>query len=339
MAKKRRTKKRRKIPRYLLLTTLTFTLLLVLSVIGFYIYELGFSQGRKVTSKNLTDFSTVKAKERQVLRSILSEVEDYKQSQKELPKTESKPPKLKEEKATKERRKPKVRSKERKKPTLAYEPKKPKLVIIIDDVAYGYQVRALRSLHLPVTLSFFPPSSRHPNTPRYAKQFRHYMIHLPLEAISFRREEEKTLRVSSDYAQIEKRIREIRRRFPRARFINNHTGSKFTADLSAMRRLISVLQRYDFVFVDSRTTAQTKAPKVMREFGYPYIHRDVFIDNELDVAHIKKQIKKAVRLAKRKGYAIAIGHPHKKTIEALRASKGVLKEVRLVYIDELFKDR
>ena len=331
MAKKRRTKKRRKIPRYLLLSTLTFTLLLVLGVIGFYIYQLGFSQGQKAERNNLTDFSTIKAKEQKVLRSVLSEVEDYKQSQKEQPKPKEKPPAQKPQKQQK--------PKKPKKPSLAYEPKRPKLVIIIDDVAYGYQVRALKSLHIPVTLSFFPPSSRHPNTPKYAKAFRHYMIHLPLEAVSFRHEEERTLRVGSSYGEIEKRIQEIRRQFPKARFMNNHTGSKFTADLAAMRRLVSAMQRYDFFFVDSRTTAQTKAPKVMREFGYPYIHRDIFIDNELDVARIKEQIKKAVRLAKRKGYAIAIGHPHKKTIEALRASKGVLKEVRLVYIDELFKDR
>ncbi len=336
MAKKRRSKKRgaRKIPRYLLLSVLTFTLLSVLAVVGFYIYQLGFKEGQKAPTKHLTDFRAIKAKEQQVLRSVLSEVEDYKESQKEQtkpqettpkPKNEQKPPKEKE--VTKPHTKPK----------LVYNRRRPKLVIIIDDVAYSYQVRALRSLHLPLTLSFFPPSPRHPNTPKYAKSFHHYMIHLPLEAVSFRHEEEQTLRVGSSYAQINKRLANLRRLFPKAHFINNHTGSKFTANLAAMRRLVSAMRRYDFIFVDSRTTAQTKAPKVMREFGYPYIHRDIFLDNELNIASIKKQIKRAVRLAQRRGYAIAIGHPHKKTIEALRQSKGVLKKVRLVYIDQLYK--
>ncbi len=211
----------------------------------------------------------------------------------------------------------------------------PRLAIIIDDVAHGHQVRALRSLGIPLNLSFFPPSPDHPDTPRLARSLSHYMVHLPMEAVGFRREEPHTLRTDFSEAQMERVVARIRRLFPKARYVNNHTGSKFTADEAAVRRLVRVLDRYGFGLVDSRTTAETKIPAVMARLGRRYLHRKVFLDNEADIAYIQGQLKKAVQKAKQEGYAIAIGHPRPATIEALRRSKGILKEVRLVYIEDL----
>jgi polysaccharide deacetylase 2 family uncharacterized protein YibQ len=127
----------------------------------------------------------------------------------------------------------------------------------------------------------------------------------------------------------------IRRYFPKALYVNNHTGSKFTADEKAVRRLVDVLDQYGFGLIDSRTTKDTAIPRVMRSLGRPYLHRDVFLDNKADIAYIQGQIKKAVARAKRRGYAIAIGHPRPKTFEALRRSRGLFKEVRLIYVDDL----
>ena len=42
-------------------------------------------------------------------------------------------------------------------------------------------------------------------------------------------------------------------------------------------------------------------------------------------------------VAKKKGYAIAIGHPHKVTMEALQQAKSILSDVEIVYIDDVFK--
>ena len=213
--------------------------------------------------------------------------------------------------------------------------RRPRLAIIIDDVSHASQVRALRALGFPINLSFFPPSAEHPHTPKLASTLSHYMVHLPLEAFRFHKEEPYTLRTTSSRAEMARVVGRIRELFPKARYVNNHTGSKFTADEEAVRRLVGVLERYDFRLLDSRTTAKTKVPKVMQDLGRPYLHRDIFLDNEADVAYIQSQLKKAVELAKRRGYAVAIGHPKPATIEALRRSKGILKEVQLVYIEDL----
>jgi polysaccharide deacetylase 2 family uncharacterized protein YibQ len=57
----------------------------------------------------------------------------------------------------------------------------------------------------------------------------------------------------------------------------------------------------------------------------------------MDKAYVKKQIKLAIKTAKRHGTAIAIGHPHKNTLLALAESKKLLKEVDLVLINGLYK--
>ena len=211
-----------------------------------------------------------------------------------------------------------------------------KLAIIFDDVSTATQVRAIRSLGLKVTMSFFPPSSAHPNTPKLAAKEHFYMIHLPMEALRFRKEEPYTLKSGDSTAQIDKRIAAIKKLFPKMRYINNHTGSKFTADRASMERLIAVLDRYGITFIDSRTTASTQVPFVMKKLHRRYIARDVFLDHKGDIASIKRQIALAVKTAKRYGSCIAIGHPHPNTIRALAESKKLLKSVKLVYVDDLF---
>jgi len=221
------------------------------------------------------------------------------------------------------------------KPTIR--PKKPLLTIIIDDISFKEHIRRARSTHLNLTLSFLPPNAIHPHSAELAKTVPYYMVHLPMEAMHFNKEEKMTLHSGDSAASIFEKIALIKALFPKVHYINNHTGSKFTADMSSMLRLFRALDYNGIRFVDSRTTAKTVVPKIMQQRHKPYVARQIFLDHTPTVVAIKEQIKKAVKRAKRDGYAIAIGHPKKETIEALKQSKGVLKEVRLVRIDELYK--
>jgi polysaccharide deacetylase 2 family uncharacterized protein YibQ len=213
---------------------------------------------------------------------------------------------------------------------------KPKLAIIIDDVGTRRQVAAIKSLDMPLTLSFLPPSSARPNTPKLAAKENFYMVHLPMEAMNWSAEEPQTLRISDSQATISKRVATIKKLFPKVHYINNHTGSKFTSNEIAMNRLIFALKQNNINFVDSRTTAKTKVPKVMKNFGFKYMARDVFLDHHQDKAYVLKQIKQAVKMAKLHGTAIAIGHPHPNTLAALRESTQVLRDVDVVYINRLY---
>jgi len=212
---------------------------------------------------------------------------------------------------------------------------KPQLVIIIDDVSVKSQVNAIKALKLPITMSFLPPSPLRPNSAKLASKENFYMVHLPMEALKFNKEEPFTLKANDSKQTIKKRITALVKLFPRVRFINNHTGSKFTSSEIAMNRLITVLNAKKISFIDSRTTAKTKAPKVMKNFGLKYIGRDIFLDNNNNKTYIISQIKKAIQSAKLHGTAIAIGHPHQNTILAINESKKLFKDVELIYVSKL----
>ncbi len=214
---------------------------------------------------------------------------------------------------------------------------RPKLVIIIDDVTSASQLNKISSIGLKLTPSIFPPYQFAPQNNKLANNLEHYMVHLPMESGKVYDKQAKTLKLTDSKEQMEARIKEIRALFPMARFINNHTGSVFTANTHAMEMIYPMFKEQGFVFVDSRTTGQTAVPKIAKKYGQVYLARDTFIDNVQTINAIHKQLQFAVMMAKKRGYAIAIGHPHKTTLAALGSAKELLKDVDVVYIDELYE--
>jgi len=211
-----------------------------------------------------------------------------------------------------------------------------KLAIIIDDVGTGEQAQKIAALPVRVTPSIFPPEYQRKDTRSLARGFEHYAIHLPMEASSAKNNS-ATLRTSDNYEKLRGVIEKLRADFPNAKFINNHTGSKFTADERAMQNLLRAMNEHGFLFIDSRTSPATKAKAAMNGLGMRYVHRDVFLDNQNSVAAVRKKLREAVALAKKQGYAIAIGHPKSSTLRALANSADILGEVDLVYLDEIYE--
>jgi polysaccharide deacetylase 2 family uncharacterized protein YibQ len=214
-------------------------------------------------------------------------------------------------------------------------PKLPKLAIIIDDVSASHQVKRIKNLNFPVTMAFLPPTKGHKNSAKIAQGLEFYMVHLPLEAGSHKYEEEQTLYINVSLDEIKKRIAQIKKWYPDTKYINNHTGSKFTAHYPSMDRLFSVLKEYNYTFLDSKTTAKSVVKDVSKKHNVPYLTRNIFLDNKLDKNYITSQLKKAILIAKQKGEAIAIGHPHKITIQTLKDSSELFKGVELVFLNQL----
>ena len=199
-------------------------------------------------------------------------------------------------------------------------------------------VRKIKSIGLKITPSIFPISQNYPQTISVAREFKFYMIHLPLEAINYPYQEKNTLKVGDSIEKINKQIAKIRSDFPNAIYINNHTGSKFTSDYNSMKILFNSLKTYKMIFIDSYTTKESKAGILSKEFGNKYLKRDVFIDNNKDEKAIINQIRRAIKIAKISGQAIAIGHPYSQTFKALEAMKNELKsEVELVFVKDLYE--
>ncbi len=316
-----------KLPKYLIIILLIIIFSLASFIAGILIGEK--LQKKEILKKDVT-IDMLKSKVNvldEELQKNNSEVIDYEANIKKEIKPEKKvvPPTIEVNKTTKPKE-------------ITKNSTKPKLVIIIDDMAFDYEVKALKKLPYKITPSFFPPSNRHPNTPQLAKEFSHYMVHMPMEAMHYPHPEPETMNITSPYSFIKKRVDMVKNLFPKAKFINNHTGSKFTANQTAMEKLFKALKKDNLGFVDSKTTPYSKASAIDKKIEIPMFARNVFLDNKQNEKYIQNQLKEAIKLAKKYGYAIAIGHPHKTTLKALKDSKKLLSQVEVVYIDELNKN-
>ena len=99
-----------------------------------------------------------------------------------------------------------------------------------------------------------------------------------------------------------------------------------------MHLAYKIMREHGFVFLDSKTINRSKVKEIAHAYGDIYVVRDIFIDNEHNVPYIQNQLRKAVKMAKKKGYAIAIGHPHTITMQALATAKEIFKDVEIVYM-------
>ncbi len=213
---------------------------------------------------------------------------------------------------------------------------KPKIAIVIDDVSSQAQKDAILAMGYKITMAFFPPTSGHPDSARIAQNLPFYMIHFPMQASAkFKSPETHTLNITDSYETIENRVKQLRAWYPNAVYTNNHTGSVFTENEEAMDKLFRALKRYNFIFVDSRTSGKSVAKKYAQKYNMPYIVRNIFIDNEENYQYIQNQLKQAIEIAKKQGYAIAIGHPHSVTLKVLKDSKHLLKDVEPIFVNQL----
>jgi len=153
------------------------------------------------------------------------------------------------------------------------------------------------------------------------------IVHMPLENTGKTYgEEEFVLRTTMDGETIERRIKKAFKEIPTAIGMNNHQGSKASADQNVMSNIARVLKEKNVFFVDSRTTVETIGETTMEIFGVPTARRNIFLDNDNDEEKIEKQLMKLVKRSKENGYAIGIGHAKPKTLNVLKKHIPLLQK-------------
>lgn len=106
--------------------------------------------------------------------------------------------------------------------------------------------------------------------------------------------------------------------------INNHMGSRFTADAEGMHGVMIELKKRGLAFLDSMTTPKSFGHTAARDTGVPFTLRNVFLDHEDSRAAVEAQLLKLEALARKHGHALAIGHPREATLAALAPWLGTL---------------
>jgi hypothetical protein len=198
---------------------------------------------------------------------------------------------------------------------------RPMIAIVIDDVGHdsGAQARRLDALPAPVTLALLPYVRHLPDMAAMFRRSGHeLMVHMPMEPTdhNFNPGPNALLTELSDKDLIA-RLNWNLSRFTGYVGVNNHMGSRFTRDNDAMALVLSQLQKRGLLFVDSRTIGGSVGDSLARWMGVPWARRDVFLDNDLTPGKILNQLHLTERIAAKRGFAVAIGHPHAATLDTL----------------------
>jgi uncharacterized protein len=198
----------------------------------------------------------------------------------------------------------------------------PKLALIVDDCGQWVDIeRGFIALPIPLTLSVLP----HVHATTEIAQEAHsagkgVMLHLPMETLSGVYPGPGEVTTEMTDAQVTAQVEDDLAQVPLAAGVNNHEGSKGSADSRVMHDVIAVLEKHGgLFFIDSRTSAASVGASVAAAAGVPTASRDVFLDNKENVAYSEQQLREAAAIAKKTGSAIAIGHPRATTLEAVRA--------------------
>lgn len=193
------------------------------------------------------------------------------------------------------------------------------LAVIIDDL--GYDLGAARSaLSLPgrVSVAILPGL---PDSSAIAEEAHQrgieVLLHLPMQSVAGEKAEKVELRVGESAADVNRVLGEMLATVPGANGVNNHQGSRATANPVLMAALASALHERGLFFIDSRTSASSIALETARRAGVPAAGRNIFLDDDEEPAAVRRQVLHAERLAREQGACIAIGHPHSATLAVL----------------------
>lgn len=198
-----------------------------------------------------------------------------------------------------------------------------RVAIIIDDL--GYSLKAIDDicrLDIPVSVAILPYSPFAWETAQIAHRHNlEILLHLPLEAVNGENgntDNNGLITTEMTEEEIFSALQDFFSKVPHIKGVNNHMGSKVTADSRIMELILQEIKNRQLFFVDSRTSPQSVAFQTARALGVPTAYRHVFLDTEIDSKSIKYQLEALLKLAHKNGHAVAIGHPWPETIQVLR---------------------
>lgn len=214
-----------------------------------------------------------------------------------------------------------------------------RLAVVIDDCGSDMDVLAAYNA-VPVDLTYaVMPFKAHTidSAESGYNAGRKIIVHLPMEPLNVPSSEEIFLSSDMGDSKITATTNELIDQVPYAVGINNHQGSKATADVRLMKDVMSVLKRRGLVFLDSRTSTESVGAQTAAAMGVPTTRNNLFLDNDPSVPAVKERLRQAARIAKKNGSAVAIGHCRAGTMRALRdmAAEMIDDGIDFVFVTDL----
>lgn len=218
---------------------------------------------------------------------------------------------------------------------------KGRLAIVIDDC--GSDMKTLQGLNdLPVPLTYAVMPNK-PYTSESAEAGydagRKIFVHLPMEPLNVKSSEEVYIGKDMSDGEVKDTAKSLLDQVPHAVGMNNHQGSGATADSRLMKAVMSVVKQRHLLYLDSRTNVDSVGEQTASAMGIGTTRNNLFIDNDKDVASIKKRILQGGQIAKSNGSAVIIGHCRPNTLTALKESIDALHSegIDVVFVTDLMQ--
>lgn len=215
--------------------------------------------------------------------------------------------------------------------------------IVIDDLGTSIPVvERLLALNEPLTFSILPHQKASAEIAEllHARQ-QEILLHLPMEPQGYPATSPGKGAILSNMTaeQIHRQIDENLASVPFASGVNNHMGSRLTAQAGMMQTVLKELQQRQLFFVDSRTTDATVAFRLAQQLGLKSAERKVFLDANPGADFARNQLLRLAELAEQGQPAIAIGHPKETTLRALEEMLPEFqrRNINIVSVSELLQ--
>ena len=214
------------------------------------------------------------------------------------------------------------------------------IALVVDDLGYNLEVgQRVLDLPGPVTLSLIPFTPKAKALSLLAREAgQDILLHLPMEAINYTDHKlEHVLELDMSLDNFQSSLNSSLNALPNCIGVNNHTGSLLTQHRQPMEWLMGTIHNRGLFFLDSRTTHLSLANSIATEHGVPSIRRDVFLDHEPGTQALEAAFQRAIHIAKKRGFAVLIAHPHRSSLKFLERSLPELagQSVKLVPLREL----
>jgi polysaccharide deacetylase 2 family uncharacterized protein YibQ len=209
-----------------------------------------------------------------------------------------------------------------------------KIAIVIDDFGNGMRgTEEMMALTIPFTAAVMPflPTTR--RDAEWAHKLGHdVLVHMPMEPVRGKKSWLGPGAITTDLSdeEIRTRVQAAINDVPFAIGMNNHMGSKVTADPRVMRIILEVCKKNNLIYLDSKTTHKSVVQSLAKELGVRTLENHIFMDDQYTRAHILKQARKVEAHVKDNETTVVIGHvgtPGKYTAAAIQQSVPVLKKI------------
>jgi len=91
--------------------------------------------------------------------------------------------------------------------------------------------------------------------------------------------------------------------------VTHDMGSRFTASRDALRPVLAAIKARGLYFLDSRTSSRSQGVKLASAMGLRFAANDRFLDAQASREAIEGRLAEIERIARRRGFAVAVGHP------------------------------